>query len=77
LFLVGVAGVAGFVYTELFLLRTVCPLCTVTNLAGLAIFALSAASLRSRYALPPNARWATAERQMKQDDGGCTQQGFV
>ena len=46
--LVGVAGVAGFVYTELFLLRTVCPLCTVTHLAGLAIFVLSATSLRSR-----------------------------
>jgi len=50
LFLVGVAGVAGFVYTELFLHRTVCPLCIATHLSGLAILALSAAILRSRYA---------------------------
>jgi len=39
--------VAGFVYTEIFLLRSVCVLCTIAHLAGLAILGLSAASLRA------------------------------
>jgi len=46
--LLGAVGVAGFVYTEIFLLRSVCVLCTIAHLAGLAILALSAASLRAR-----------------------------
>jgi uncharacterized membrane protein len=45
--LLGVVGVAGFVYTEIFLLGTICLLCTIAHLAGLAILALSAASLRA------------------------------
>ena len=61
--LVDVPGVAGFVYTELFLLRTIWPLCIATHLAGLAIFALSANILRSRYVpffteAPPEERYA-------------------
>jgi len=39
--LLGALGVAGFVYTEVFLLKAVCPLCTVAHVAGLAILALS------------------------------------
>jgi len=46
--LLGAVGMAGFVYTEIFLLRSVCVLCTIAHLAGLAILALSAASLRAR-----------------------------
>jgi len=45
--LLGAVGVAGFVYTEIFLLGSVCLLCTIAHLAGLAILALSAASLRA------------------------------
>jgi len=43
----GAAGVAGFVYTEIFLLRSICPLCTIAHIAGLAILALSIASMRA------------------------------
>lgn len=43
----GAAGVAGFVYTEIFLLRSICPLCTVAHIAGLAILGLSIASMRA------------------------------
>jgi uncharacterized membrane protein len=45
--LLGAVGVAGFVYTEIFLLGSFCLLCTIAHLAGLAILALSAASLRA------------------------------
>jgi len=45
--LLGAAGVAAFVYTELFLLGTICPLCTVAHIAGLAILVLSILGLRT------------------------------
>ncbi len=44
--LLGAAGVAAFVYTEIFLLGTVCPLCTIAHVSGLAILALSVLALR-------------------------------
>lgn len=43
----GAAGVAGFVYTEIFLLGSICPLCTIAHVAGLAILGLSIASMRT------------------------------
>lgn len=45
--LLGAAGVAGFVYTEIFLLGSICPLCTVAHVAGLAILALSVICVRA------------------------------
>jgi len=45
--LLGAVGVAGFVYTEIFLLGSICPLCTIAHIAGLAILALSIASMRA------------------------------
>jgi uncharacterized membrane protein len=45
--LLGAVGVAGFVYTEIFLLGSICPLCTIAHVAGLAILALSIASMRT------------------------------
>jgi uncharacterized membrane protein len=42
----GAVGVTGFVYTEIFLLGSICQLCTITHIAGLTILALSAVSLR-------------------------------
>jgi uncharacterized membrane protein len=45
--LLGAAGVAGFVYTEIFLLGSICPLCTIAHLAGLAVLALSIAGVRA------------------------------
>jgi uncharacterized membrane protein len=45
--LLGAVGVAGFVYTEIFLLRSICPLCTIAHIAGLAILVLSIASMRA------------------------------
>jgi uncharacterized membrane protein len=45
--LLGAAGVAGFVYTEIFLLGSVCPFCTIAHVMGLAILALSIARLRA------------------------------
>ena len=44
--MLGAAGVVAFVYTEIFLLGSVCPLCTIAHLSGLAILALSAFALR-------------------------------
>ena len=44
--LLGAAGVAGFVYTELFLLGAVCPWCTVAHVLGLGILALSLTAMR-------------------------------
>jgi uncharacterized membrane protein len=46
--ILGAAGVSAFVYTEVFLLRTICPLCTVAHISGLAILVLSILALRSR-----------------------------
>jgi uncharacterized membrane protein len=43
----GAVGVAGFVYTEIFLLGSVCLLCTVAHVMGLAILGLSIACMRS------------------------------
>jgi len=45
--LLGVAGVAGFVYTEVFLLEAICPLCTIVHILGLAIFAFSIVGMRT------------------------------
>ena len=45
--LLGAAGVAGFVYTEIFLLGSICPLCTIAHVTGLAILALSVAHVRA------------------------------
>jgi uncharacterized membrane protein len=44
--MLGAAGVVAFVYTEIFLLGSICPLCTIAHLSGLAILALSAFALR-------------------------------
>jgi uncharacterized membrane protein len=44
--MLGAVGVAAFVYTEIFLLGSVCPLCTIAHLSGIAILALSALALR-------------------------------
>jgi uncharacterized membrane protein len=44
--LLGAVGVAGSVYTEIFLLGSICPLCTIAHIAGLAILALSVAYIR-------------------------------
>ena len=45
--LLGAVGVAGFVYTEIFLLGSICALCTIAHVAGLAILALSIASMKT------------------------------
>jgi uncharacterized membrane protein len=45
--LLGAAGVAGFVYTEIFLLGSICPFCTIAHVMGLAVLALSIASVTS------------------------------
>jgi uncharacterized membrane protein len=45
--LLGAAGVAGFVYTELFLLGAVCPWCTVAHILGLGILVFSLAAVRT------------------------------
>ena len=47
--LVGAAGVAAFVYTEVLLLRSICPLCTIAHFFGLAILFLSIVDLRARH----------------------------
>ena len=46
--LIGAAGVAGFVYTEIFLIGTVCVLCTLAHISGLVILALSIISVYLR-----------------------------
>jgi uncharacterized membrane protein len=46
--LISAVGVAGFVYTEVFLLGTVCLLCTLAHISGLAILTLSIISVHSR-----------------------------
>jgi uncharacterized membrane protein len=43
----GAVGVTGFVYTEIFLLGSICQLCTITHIAGLVILALSIVALRN------------------------------
>jgi len=45
--LLGAVGVAGFVYTEVFLLGSICPLCTIAHVTSLAILALSIACVRA------------------------------
>jgi len=45
--LLGAAGVAGFVYTEIFLLESICLLCTAAHLAGLVVLALSLVYVRA------------------------------
>jgi len=44
--LLGAVGVAASVYTEIFLLGFICPLCTIAHIAGLAILVLSVAYIR-------------------------------
>lgn len=44
--MIGAAGVVAFVYTEIFLLGSICPLCTIAHLSGLATLALSTLALR-------------------------------
>jgi len=44
--LLGALGVAGFVYTEIFLLGSICVLCTIAHIAGLAILALAIVSVQ-------------------------------
>jgi len=45
--LLGVAGVAGLVYIEIFLLRSICLWCTIAHIFGLAILGFSVAGLRT------------------------------
>jgi uncharacterized membrane protein len=45
--LLGAVGVVGFVYTEIFLLGSICPLCTIAHVAGLAILVLSIPSMQA------------------------------
>lgn len=45
--LLGAVGVAAFVYTEIFLLGSICPLCTLAHLSGLGILAFSIFCLRA------------------------------
>ena len=47
--LLGAVGVAAFVYTEVFLLRSICPFCTIAHLSGLVILAISIVSLRATH----------------------------
>ena len=46
--LLGAVGVAGFVYTELFLIGSICSLCTIAHLAGIVILVLSILGVRHR-----------------------------
>ena len=50
--LLGAGGVAAFVYTEVFLLGSICPLCTVAHIAGLVILALSIVATRTPHTGP-------------------------
>lgn len=43
----GAGGVAAFVYTEIFLLGSICPLCTLAHTSGLAILVISILDLRA------------------------------
>jgi uncharacterized membrane protein len=52
--LLGAVGVAGFVYTEIFLLGSICLFCTIAHIFGLAILALSIAALRTTRASHSN-----------------------
>jgi uncharacterized membrane protein len=47
----GALGVAGFVYTEVFLLGRICVLCTIAHVMGLATLVFSLASLRGNRAI--------------------------
>lgn len=44
--ILGAGGVVAFVYTELFLVGSICSLCTIAHLSGLAILAISIIELR-------------------------------
>jgi uncharacterized membrane protein len=46
--LLGAAGVVAFVYTEVFLLGSICQLCTLAHLSGLGILAISIMCLRAQ-----------------------------
>jgi len=46
--LLGACGVVAFVYTEIFLLGSICPLCTIAHLSGLGILASSIFCLQQR-----------------------------
>jgi uncharacterized membrane protein len=43
----GAGGVAAFVYTEIFLLGSICPLCTAAHTSGIAILVISILDLRA------------------------------
>ena len=45
--LLGAAGIAAFVYTEIFLLGSICLLCTIAHVMGLTILALSVVNVRT------------------------------
>jgi uncharacterized membrane protein len=45
--LLGTAGIAAFVYTEIFLLGSICLLCTIAHVMGLTILALSVVNVRT------------------------------
>ena len=47
----GAIGVAGFVYTELFLIESVCAFCTVAHVTGIALLLLSVLGLGYHVAL--------------------------
>lgn len=49
--LLGAVGVAGFVYTEVFLIRSICPLCTIAHVAGILTLLLSIAAARHSAAM--------------------------
>ncbi len=49
--ILGAAGVTGFVYTEVFLIGSICPLCSIAHIAGIAILLLSIPAVRYRAAL--------------------------
>jgi uncharacterized membrane protein len=51
--LLGAAGVASFVYTEVFLLGSICPLCTIAHAMGLAILVSAVVHVRA----PSIATW--------------------
>jgi len=48
--LLGTVAVVAFIYTELFLIGSVCPLCTIAHVMGIAILVLSALGVRDRTA---------------------------
>ena len=48
----GAVGVAALLYTEIFLLGSICPLCTVAHISALAILVISILDLRAAHKRP-------------------------